>query len=44
MERGIHASARPPDSVRFVTHRGIGEHEIAFLVGALEEIAAESRA
>lgn len=39
--RGIRASSRPPYAVRFVTHRLIGEAEIAILVQALREILAE---
>ncbi|HEX6478926.1 MAG TPA: GntG family PLP-dependent aldolase [Ktedonobacteraceae bacterium] len=39
--RGIRASSRPPYTVRFVTHRLIGEAEIAILVQALREILAE---
>ena len=39
--RGIRASSRPPYTVRFVTHRMIGEKEIAILVQALREILAE---
>lgn len=39
--RGIRASSRPPYTVRFVTHRLIGEAEIALLVQALREILAE---
>jgi threonine aldolase len=36
--RGIAASARPPHTVRFVTHRMIGEAEADTLVAALREI------
>jgi len=39
--RGIRASSRPPYTVRFVTHRLIGEAEIAILIQALREILAE---
>ena len=41
MERGIHVSPRPTDSIRLVTHRGIGDAEVQRLIEALEEIAAE---
>ena len=40
-ERGIRASSRPPYTVRFVTHRMIGETEIEILLQALKEILAE---
>ncbi len=36
--QGIRASARPPSTVRFVTHRHIGDAEIDALLGALLEI------
>ena len=39
--RGIRASSRPPYTVRFVTHRMIGETEIEILLQALKEILAE---
>jgi threonine aldolase len=39
--RGIHASSRPPYTVRFVTHRMIGEAEIEALLQTLGEILAE---
>jgi threonine aldolase len=35
---GINASSRPPTTIRFVTHRQIGEEEAAALVKALTEI------
>lgn len=38
---GIRASARPPSTVRFVTHRHIGETQVAAAVEALKEILAE---
>jgi threonine aldolase len=38
-DRGIKAGPRPPDSVRFVTHRQIGEAEVDALVDALRAIA-----
>jgi threonine aldolase len=37
--RGIAASSRPPSTVRFVTHRLIGEAEADALVAALREIS-----
>lgn len=37
-EDGIKASARPPWTVRFVTHREIGEAELDRLVGSLRRI------
>ena len=37
-EEGIKASARPPWTVRFVTHREIGEAELDRLVGSLRRI------
>lgn len=39
-ERGIRASSRPPFTVRFVTHRQIGDPEIAALTAALREVHA----
>jgi threonine aldolase len=45
-ERGIDALARPPHTIRFVTHRHIGKPQIEHLVQALTEIfggAARSR-
>jgi threonine aldolase len=36
--RGIKAAPRPPDTVRFVTHRQIGDAEVNALVDALREI------
>jgi threonine aldolase len=39
--RGIRASSRPPYTVRFVTHRMIGEAEIEILLQTLKEILAE---
>jgi threonine aldolase len=38
---GIRASSRPPYTVRFVTHRMIGETEIEILLQTLKEILAE---
>jgi threonine aldolase len=40
--RGIRSSARPPSTVRFVTHRQIGGPEINVLVDALADIAAKA--
>ena len=40
-ERDILASARPPYTVRFVTHRLIGETEVEQLIGALHDISRE---
>lgn len=40
--RGIAASARPPYTVRFVTHRMIGDAEADILVAALREISGHS--
>jgi hypothetical protein len=37
--RGIAASARPPYTVRFVTHRMVGDAEADILVTALREIS-----
>jgi threonine aldolase len=37
--RGIAASARPPSTVRFVTHRLVGDAEADLLVTALREIS-----
>lgn len=37
-ERGIRASARPPSTVRFVTHRQIDDADIATLVDALAHL------
>lgn len=37
--RGIAASARPPHTVRFVTHRQVGDAEADILVAALREIS-----
>lgn len=37
--QGIAASARPPHTVRFVTHRLVGDAEADLLVGALREIS-----
>lgn len=37
--RDIKAAPRPPDTVRFVTHRQIGDAEVNALVDALREIA-----
>lgn len=37
--RGIAASARPPHTVRFVTHRQVGDTEADTLVAALREIS-----
>ena len=39
-ERGIKASARPPWQIRFVTHRGIREPEVARLVESLRAIVS----
>jgi threonine aldolase len=39
--RGIAASARPPYTVRFVTHRQVGEAEAGTLVAALREISGQ---
>ena len=36
--RGIRASARPPFTVRFVTHRLIGDAEVGTLTDALRDI------
>jgi threonine aldolase len=36
--RSIRASSRPPYTVRFVTHRQIGDEEVTILINALEEI------
>ena len=36
--RGINASSRPPATVRFVTHRQIGDDEVAILVETLGEM------
>jgi threonine aldolase len=36
--RGIRASARPPYTVRFVTHRMIGDTEVEQLVAAMHDI------
>jgi len=35
---GINASSRPPTTIRFVTHRQIGEDEVATLIKTLTEI------
>jgi len=37
--RDIAASSRPPHTVRFVTHRQVGEAEADALVAALREIS-----
>ena len=37
-ERSIKAAPRPPDTVRFVTHRQIGDAEVDALVDALHDI------
>lgn len=39
--RGIAASARPPYTVRFVTHRQVGDAEAGLLVAALQEISGQ---
>jgi threonine aldolase len=39
LARGIKASSRPPWTVRFVTHRLIGEDEASRLLAAMREIA-----
>lgn len=39
-EAGIECATRPPDSLRFVTHRDIGDEEIALLVATFERLAA----
>lgn len=41
--RGIKAAPRPPDMVRFVTHRRIGDAEVDALVDALRGIAPGTR-
>lgn len=38
-KRGIRASSRPPYTVRFVTHRHIGDAEVEALVGVMRELA-----
>jgi threonine aldolase len=40
--RGIRASSRPPYTVRFVTHRHIGDAQIEALIAALREIVARA--
>ena len=40
--RGIKAAPRPPDTVRFVTHRQIADAEVNALVDALREIAPDA--
>jgi len=40
MERGVHASPRPPHAVRFVTHRLIGGPEVELLIAAIEDVLA----
>jgi threonine aldolase len=35
---GINASARPPTTIRFVTHRQIGDDEVATLIKTLTEV------
>lgn len=39
---GIRASARPPSTVRFVTHRHIGEAQVAAAVEALRDIVSDA--
>jgi threonine aldolase len=36
--RGIHASSRPPTTIRFVTHRQIGDDEVATLIKTFGEV------
>ena len=40
---GIYASSRPPTTIRFVTHRQIGDDEVATLVKTLTEIMGGRR-
>jgi len=37
-QQGINASSRPPTTIRFVTHRQIGDDEVATLIKTLTEV------
>jgi threonine aldolase len=39
--RGINASSRPPTTIRFVTHRQIGDDEVATLIKTFGEVMGE---
>jgi threonine aldolase len=38
---GINASSRPPTTIRFVTHRQIGDDDVATLVKTLTEVIGD---
>ena len=38
---GINASSRPPTTIRFVTHRQIGDDEVATLIKTVGEVLGE---